>query len=75
MTVEKMLRLIAGIFVLTSTLLGIFVHPYFLWFTAFVGANLLQSGLTNWCPMMAILRRAGIPEAERASGSRARVPV
>ena len=38
MTVERMLRLIAGIFVLASTLLGIFVHPYFLWFTAFVGA-------------------------------------
>ena len=72
MTVEKMLRLIAGIFVLASTLLGIFVHPYFLWFTAFVGANLLQSGLTNWCPMMAILRKAGVPEARQASGRHAR---
>ena len=75
MTVEKMLRLIAGIFVLASTLLGIFVHPYFLWFTAFVGANLLQSGLTNWCPMMAILRKSGVPEAQNSSRSHTTVHV
>jgi hypothetical protein len=36
------------------------VHPGFLWFTAFVGLNLLQSALTGWCPMMAILRKAGV---------------
>jgi len=60
MTLEPMLRLIAGAFVLASVLLGMYVHPYFLWFTAFVGANLLQSAFTNWCPMMAILRRLGV---------------
>ena len=60
MTVEKALRLIAGVFVLASVLAGMYVHPYFLWFTAFVGLNLLQSGLTNWCPMMSILRAAGL---------------
>jgi hypothetical protein len=60
MTVERSLRLIAGLFVLLSTVLGIWVHPAFLWFTLFVGANLLQSAFTNWCPMMAILRRAGV---------------
>jgi len=53
-------RLIAGAFVLASTALGILVHPAFLWGTLFVGANLLQSGFTNWCPMMAVLRRAGL---------------
>ena len=37
-----------------------FVHPNFYWFTAFVGVNLLQSAFTNWCPMMAILRKAGL---------------
>ena len=63
MTVEKALRLIAGFFVLASVLLGMYVHPYFLWFTAFVGLNLLQSGLTNWCPMMSILRAAGLRSA------------
>jgi hypothetical protein len=60
MAVEQALRLIAGAFVLASTALGIWVHPAFLWFTLFVGANLLVSGVTNWCPMMAILRRAGL---------------
>jgi hypothetical protein len=41
-------------------MLGMFVHPNFYWFTAFVGVNLLQSAFTNWCPMMAILRKAGL---------------
>jgi hypothetical protein len=60
MSVERSLRLVAGSFVLLSTVFGIWVHPAFLWFTLFVGANLLQSGVTNWCPMMAILRKAGV---------------
>jgi hypothetical protein len=61
MTVERALRLIAGVFVTLSVLLGIYVHPNFLWFTLFVGLNLFQSGFTDWCPMMAILRKAGVP--------------
>ena len=60
MTVERALRLIAGAFVFASVMLGMFVHPGFYWFTAFVGLNLFQSAFTNWCPMMAILRRAGL---------------
>jgi hypothetical protein len=64
MTVERMLRGIAGGFVLVSVALAVWVDTNFLWFTAFVGANLLQSGFTNWCPMMTILRKAGVP-AER----------
>jgi len=68
MTIEPMLRLIAGLFVAASVLLGMYVHPYFLWFTLFVGLNLAQSGLTNWCPMMSFLRRAGVRQ------SRALVP-
>lgn len=56
--VERNLRLIAGVFVTASVLLGMSVHPYFFWFTLFVGLNLFQSGLTNWCPMMVILRKA-----------------
>jgi hypothetical protein len=55
-----MLRLIAGMFVAASLMLGMFVHPYFLWFTLFVGLNLVQSAFTNWCPMMDLLRRLGI---------------
>ena len=63
MTVESALRLIAGIFILLSLSLGWWVSPYFFLFTAFVGLNLLQSGLTNWCPMMAILKRVGLQHA------------
>ena len=60
MTVDRALRLIAGLFVTLSVLLGIYVNVNFLWFTLFVGLNLFQSGFTNWCPMMAILRKSGI---------------
>jgi len=59
MTVERYLRMIAGGFVLTTTLLGRYVNPNWYWFTAFVGANLLQSAFTNWCPMMTILKKLG----------------
>jgi len=62
MTVNDMLRAIAGAFVLLSVALGYFVHPGFFLFTAFVGANLLQSGFTKWCPMITILRKAGVKE-------------
>ncbi len=60
MTVERALRLIAGGFVLASVLLGMFVNANFYWFAAFVGLNLFQSAFSNWCPMMAVLRRAGL---------------
>ncbi len=60
MNVDRALRLIAGAFVVLSVILGMYVHPGFLWFSVFVGANLFQSAFTNWCPMMAILRRAGL---------------
>jgi hypothetical protein len=60
MTVDRALRMIAGVFIMASVLAGMYVHPGFYWFTAFVGLNLFQSALTNWCPMMSILRRAGL---------------
>lgn len=60
MTVEPMLRLIAGAFVMASVLLGMYVDARFFWFTLFVGANLFQSAFTRWCPMMAILRKVGV---------------
>ena len=61
MNVESMIRLIGGAFVMASVLLGMYVNPAFLWFTAFVGLNLFQSAFTGWCPMMAFLRKAGVP--------------
>ncbi|MGZ5428771.1 MAG: YgaP family membrane protein, partial [Thermoanaerobaculia bacterium] len=63
MTINDALRTIAGFFVLASVALGYFVHPAFLIFTAFVGANLLQSGFTKWCPMMFILSKIGLKDA------------
>ncbi len=60
MNVERFLRLIAGAFVLISVALGVWVNPYWFLFTAFVGLNLFQSAFTNWCPMMTILRKAGV---------------
>jgi hypothetical protein len=65
MTVERAVRIMAGSFVLISLALGapaspLFVSAYFLWFTAFVGANLLQSGFTGFCPAESIMVRLGL---------------
>lgn len=60
MTLDRYIRLIAGAFVLVSLGLGYWVSPHWYLFTAFVGLNLLQSAFTNWCPMMTILRKAGV---------------
>jgi Inner membrane protein YgaP-like, transmembrane domain len=60
MTVDRYLRLFAGFFILLSLALGYWVHPYWYLFTAFVGLNLFQSALTNWCPMISILRKMGV---------------
>jgi hypothetical protein len=55
--IERYLRGIAGFFIIISLLLAYFFSWHWLWFTAFVGINLLQSAFTNWCPMMTILRK------------------
>jgi hypothetical protein len=60
MNVERILRLVGGGLVAASVLLGIYVNPAFLWFTLFVGLNLFQSAFTQWCPLMTILRKAGV---------------
>jgi hypothetical protein len=60
MNVERYLRMIAGLLVLLSVALGYWVSPYWFLFTVFVGLNLFQSAFTNWCPMMTILRKAGV---------------
>jgi hypothetical protein len=61
----QLVRIFAGSFVLISLALGVpgsplFVSPWWLAFTAFVGANLLQSGFTGWCPLEIILRKLGV---------------
>ncbi len=62
MNVQNALRAIAGFFILLSLALGHWVHPAAYLFTAFVGLNLLQSGFTGTCPMVWILRKAGVPD-------------
>ncbi len=56
MRIERCLRFIAGTFILLSLVLSRLHSEYWLIFTAFVGLNLFQSGITNWCPMMSILK-------------------
>ena len=63
MTVDRLLRMIAGAFVVMSVALGYWVSPYWFLFTAFVGLNLFQSAFTNWCPMMTFLRRLGVRDS------------
>jgi len=67
MTIERMLRGIAGTFILFSVLLAVFHSVYWLLVTGFVGANLLQSAFTNWCPMITILKKLGVPEGASAN--------
>jgi len=68
MTTERLIRIFAGVFVLLSLALGmkespIFVNGNFLWFTAFVGVNLLQSGFSRFCPLDVMLRKLGVKSA------------
>jgi hypothetical protein len=60
MTVQRLLRAIAGFFVIASVILARYHSLYWLLFTGFVGLNLLQSAFTNWCPMMSILKKLGV---------------
>jgi Inner membrane protein YgaP-like, transmembrane domain len=62
MMLEQWIRLIAGTFILLSLALSQVHSVYWLWFTAFVGANLFQSALTGWCLMEDFLRKFGVRE-------------
>ena len=58
--INRYINVIAGSFILISLALAHFVNPNWIWFTVFVGANLLQSGFTNWCLMSVILKKIGV---------------
>ncbi len=60
MTLERYIRMFAGLFILISLTLAHFVNPNWLWFTAFVGANLLQSSFTKFCLLEIILKKLGV---------------
>ena len=74
MTVERATRLMAGVVILISLALAHYVSIYWLWFTTFVGLNLLQSAFTNWCPAMTIFRKMGLKEAGSCAVPDARMP-
>jgi hypothetical protein len=60
MTIDRGVLAIAGTMVLLSVVLTVFVHPWFVWLTVFVGANLLQSSFTGFCPAASLLRKLGV---------------
>ena len=60
MTIDRLVMAFAGCFILISLILSHFHSPYWLWFTAFVGANLLQSAFTGFCPLAKILKSLGV---------------
>ena len=75
MTTDRAIRIMAGAFVLISLALGVegsplFVSKYFLWFTAFVGANLFQSGFTRFCPAESMMVKLGMKHGDGISCSR-----
>jgi len=60
MSIDRFVLAFAGLMILASLLLGLYVSPYWFWFTAFVGVNLFQSAFTGFCPLALILKRLGI---------------
>ncbi len=58
--INRYINVIAGSFILISLLLAHYVHPNWLWFTAFVGLNVLQSAFTGFCPLATILKKVGM---------------
>ena len=60
MNIDRFVFRIAGVMILVSLALGVYVSPYWFLFTAFVGANLLQSSFTGFCPLAVILKRLGV---------------
>ncbi|MEK7989490.1 MAG: DUF2892 domain-containing protein [Thiotrichaceae bacterium] len=69
MTVERIVFIMAGFMVLLSVALTHFVHPYFVYLTIFVGLNLFQSGFTQWCPLVTILKKLGIQSESQHSAN------
>ena len=59
---NRLVRAIAGTFILISLLLALYININWLWFTAFVGANLLQSSFTKWCLLEDILKKFGVKD-------------
>ncbi|MGB0720908.1 MAG: YgaP family membrane protein [Gammaproteobacteria bacterium] len=59
MSIDRIVLAFAGVMIIATVLLGMYHHTYWLWFTVFIGANLLQSAFTGFCPLALILKKAG----------------
>ncbi len=68
MYVERIVRIVAGAFIVLSLLLAHFHSQQWLWFTGFVGLNIFQSGFTQFCPLFTILERMGVPRCPPGCG-------
>ena len=69
---DFVIRRFAGVFVLLSVAAGYWLSPWWFLFTAFVGLNLFQSAFSNWCPMIAFLKKLGVQSTEHGAGAKAR---
>ncbi|ACD97167.1 YgaP family membrane protein [Trichlorobacter lovleyi] len=67
MYIERIVRIVAGAFIVLSLLLAHFHNQNWLWFTGFVGLNLFQSGFTQFCPLFTILEKMGVPKFPKDS--------
>lgn len=65
--IERVVRIIAGSFIIISLMLARYHSPYWLWLTAFVGLNLFQSGFTQLCPLFNLLAKLGLPRFPKAN--------
>ncbi|HJV89605.1 MAG TPA: DUF2892 domain-containing protein [Holophagaceae bacterium] len=68
MSIDRIVHTVAGTMILASLALTRWVHPNFVWLTVFVGANLFQSGITNWCLLSRILRKLGVEDTGATCG-------
>lgn len=67
MSLAKTVLAFAGVMVIISVLLTAFVHPLFVWFTVFIGLNMIQSAFTGWCPAAMIFKKLGVKEGNAFS--------
>lgn len=67
MTIERIIMIVAGMMIMLTVALGILHHEYWLYFTAFIGFNMFQSGFTQFCPLAIILDKAGVPSCAKKS--------
>ncbi len=64
MTIDRIVHLVAGTMIMVSIALSLFIHPYWIGLAGFVGFNLAQSAITNFCPLSSVLKKTGVKEGK-----------